>query len=287
METDENRYEQAPSAMIRSPLGKIGNRKVLKWAACFFALILTACMPAGVVKNELDVIENAAPCKATKKILIVLLPGAYDTPEDFIRNGFIEELRERRIAADVLIPDTHMGYYGNGVLVERLHEDIILPARSKNYAQIWLAGISLGGYGSLLYAQEHGELVNGLFLMAPFLGNRSLVAEIADAGGVQAWQPGSIEQKDAGNQLWSKDKDYDRRLWSWLKSYGEGRVAKASGLQIRLGYGTEDRFTASNRLLSTILPDNHVKTVPGGHEWEPWKALWTDFLDRSDFPKCG
>lgn len=243
-------------------------------------------MPIGVVKNELDVIENAAPCKAPEKILVVLLPGAYDKPEDFVRNGFISALRERHIAADVIVPDTHFGYYSAGVVENRLHRDIILPARQKNYSQIWLAGISLGGYGSMLYAQQHGELVDGVFLMAPFLGNRSLIAEINDAGGVQAWQPGRIEQKDANDPRWFEDKDYDRRFWAWLKSYQARRVEKAKHLQIRLGYGTEDRFASSNRLLGTLLPADHVKTVPGGHEWGPWKALWTDFLDRSNFPKC-
>jgi pimeloyl-ACP methyl ester carboxylesterase len=273
-------------ALIFPAVDKIGRLSAPKWAACLIAFLLTGCMRVGLVKNELDVIENTAPCKASQKVLIVLLPGAYDTPEDFIRHGFIEGLRERRIAADVLIADTHIGYYGNGLLVERLQDSVILPARSKNYAQIWLAGISLGGYGSILYAQQHGEMVDGLFLMAPFLGNRSLVAEIAKAGGLQAWQPGPIEKKDESNRLWMEDKDYDRRLWAWLKSYGEHRVTNAAHLQVRLGYGTEDRFTASNRLLSTILPEDHVKTVPGGHQWGPWKALWIDFLNRSDFPKC-
>ncbi|MDQ9171792.1 alpha/beta hydrolase-fold protein [Oxalobacteraceae bacterium R-40] len=217
---------------------------------------------------------------------MVLLPGAYDKPEDFVRNGFISALRERHIAADVIVPDTHFGYYSAGVVENRLHRDIILPARQKNYSQIWLAGISLGGYGSMLYAQQHGELVDGVFLMAPFLGNRSLIAEIAEAGGVQAWQPGRIEAKDADDPRWFEDKDYDRRFWSWLKSYQARRIENAKHLQIRLGYGTEDRFASSNRLLGTLLPADHVKTVPGGHEWGPWKALWTDFLDRSNFPKC-
>jgi pimeloyl-ACP methyl ester carboxylesterase len=243
-------------------------------------------MPVGVVKHELDVIENTAPCKAPDKILIVLLPGAYDTPQDFERNGFVSALRERHIAADVMVADTHFGYYSAGVMEERLHRDVILPARQKNYAQIWLAGISLGGYGSLLYAQQHGELVDGLFLMSPFLGTRSLISEITDAGGVREWKPGRVEEKNAENPRWFEDKDHDRRFWSWLKSLQEHKVANAEHLQIRLGYGTEDRFVAGNRLLSTLLPPDHVKTVPGGHEWEPWKALWTDFLDRSNFPKC-
>ncbi|MGV3742352.1 MAG: alpha/beta hydrolase-fold protein [Burkholderiaceae bacterium] len=216
-----------------------------------------------------------------------MLPGAYDTADDFLQNGFVDEVRQRRIAADVWMANTHIGYYGSGLVAERLHQDVILPARQKNYAQIWLAGLSLGGYGSLLYAQQYDEMIDGMFLMAPFLGNRSLVAQIANVGGLKAWKPGTIEEKNAGNRRWLQDPDYDERLWAWLKSYGERRAANTTPLQLHLGYGAEDRFRASHQLLSGILPEDHVKTVPGGHQWEPWKVLWSDFLDRAPFPKCG
>ena len=229
-------------------------------------------MQTGILKSRLDVIEDAAPCKSLVTTLLVFLPGAYDTPQDFIQHGFVIALRERNISADVVIADLHVAYYTADKVVERLHNDIIIPARKKGYTHIWLVGISLGGYGSLLYSQEYANHINGLFLMAPFLGNRTLLSEIANAG-LAAWQAGVIEPSD-----------YDRRLWAWLKGYVDQRQSSYPPLHI--GYGTEDRFTESNRTLAKVLPPHHVMTTEGGHEWSPWLRLWTTFLDRQTWLPC-
>ncbi|RBA25057.1 alpha/beta hydrolase [Herminiimonas fonticola] len=229
-------------------------------------------MTTGIVKSKLDVIEDTLPCKAMVTTLLVLLPGAYDTPDDFVRNGFVSALRERNIAADIVIADMHIAYYTAELMLERLHQDIVLPARQKGYAHIWLIGISLGGYGSLLYARQHATEVDGLFLMAPFLGNRSLLAEIGKLC-LSEWQPGEVSAQDG-----------DRRLWAWLKGYSE---QDQTGLPLLyIGYGTEDRFAGSNRTLARVLPENQVMTTDGGHEWLPWQRLWIDFLDRKILPRC-
>ena len=232
-------------------------------------------MATGIVKSKLDVIEDAASCKAPARVLIVLLPGAYDTPADFVQHGFITALRQRKVAADIVIADTHAGYYTSELLVTRLHEDIVVPARKKGYEKIWLAGISLGGYGSLLYAREHGADIDGLFLMAPFLGNRSLLAEIARTG-LSAWQVGDIPKAD-----------YDRLLWSWIKGYSDAVISSQPDWPpLYLGYGTEDRFAGSSRILEKVLPRARVTTTGGGHEWLPWQNLWAGFLDRPLLPRC-
>lgn len=230
-------------------------------------------MQTSTVKNRLDVIEDAAPCKAPVTTLLVFLPGAYDTPQDFIRHGFVSALRERNIAADIVLVDLHAGYYTAESAVERLHNDIVLPAQEKGYTQIWLVGISLGGYGSLLYARQHADEISGLFLMAPFLGNRTLLSEIAQTG-LADWQVGNVQAEDD-----------DRGLWSWLQGYGDQRQAAYPPLHI--GYGTEDRFTASNRTLAAVLPPNQVMTTAGGHDWLSWQRLWLAFLDRNMLPQCG
>lgn len=243
--------------------------------ACLIALVsgglLTACMPTGTVKSKLDVIEDAAPCKDGVDTLVVMLPGAYDTPADFVRQGFVTALRERRIAADVVMADTHVGYYSSALVVERLHQDIVAPARAKGYRHIWLVGISLGGYGSLLYSKQHGEAISGMFLMAPFLGNRSLIAEI-DRTGLAKWPVGQIDAAD-----------YDRQLWSWIKTYS---TAPSTVPPLYIGYGIEDRFANSNRLIGVVLPAERVTEVEGGHTWQPWLALWQGFLDRDVLPRC-
>lgn len=232
-------------------------------------------MSTGIVKSKLDVIEDVANCKAPAEVLIVLLPGAYDTPDDFVKQGFVRALRERHIAADLVIADAHMGYYSSEMVVRRLHDDIVAPARKKGYRQIWMTGISLGGYGSLLYAREHGADIDGMFLMAPFLGNRSLIAEVSRVG-LADWQVGEISAAD-----------YDRLLWSWIKGYSDpAEVAKPDRPVLYIGYGTEDRFAGSNQIVAKVLPEDRVTTTDGGHEWLPWQSLWASFLDRSVLPRC-
>ena len=50
------------------------------------------------------------------------------------------------------------------------------------YENIWLLGISMGGLGTLLYASEYPEQVDGVVLLAPFLGDRSAIETIVATG---------------------------------------------------------------------------------------------------------
>jgi pimeloyl-ACP methyl ester carboxylesterase len=47
----------------------------------------------------------------------------------------------------------------------------------------------MGGFGAVVYAAEHEELVDGLILLAPSLGPEDVIQEVADAGGLAAWSP--------------------------------------------------------------------------------------------------
>lgn len=227
-------------------------------------------MQTSTAENRLDVIEDLASKTERSRLLIVFLPGAYDKPQDFVDHGFIRALRNRHVAADVLMVNMHVGYYTADQTVERLREDIVLPARQNGYAHIWLVGISLGGYGALLYSRLHASNISGLFLMAPFMGNRSLLAEIAKAG-LTDWTVGKIEPADE-----------DRALWSWLQGYN--RTNQFDRPPLYIGYGSEDRFADSNRTLAQVLPAHRVILTDGGHEWAQWRRLWFAFLDCAALP---
>ena len=80
---------------------------------------------------------------------------------------------------------------GRRVLLREIFRDAIKPscapicaspALARGVTTIWLAGISLGGFGALRYAEAHREIVEGLLLLSPFLGSRGLIAEVAAAG---------------------------------------------------------------------------------------------------------
>jgi pimeloyl-ACP methyl ester carboxylesterase len=216
----------------------------------------------------MNVIRDPAPGGGAERIALVMLPGAGDRAADLVGHGFVQALRDRALPVDALVVDAHSDYYLEQTVVARLEGDVIGPARASGYRRVWLMGISLGGLGALSYAREHGSLVEGLVLLAPFLGTRGLIAEVARAGGLRAWHPGDRAADDA-----------ERGLLAWLRQ----ATTEAGGLHIHLGYGSGDRYLAASRLLEAELPGHRVTRIAGGHDWGTWLKLWHGILDASVF----
>ena len=192
---------------------------------------------------------------------MVWLPGAYHAARDFLTAGFAEAVRLRRIALDLIFVDMDTAYVGDRSALQRLRSDIVLPARAAGVS-IWLGGISLGGLFALDYAASHPDELDGLCLLAPYLGNRMLIAEIANAQGLARWQPGELAETDE-----------ERRIWRYIKN------RHADSRPLYLGFGREDRFAAAHELLAATLPADSVEVIAGGHEWSTWVRLWESFLD--------
>ena len=130
-------------------------------------LLLAGCGGLRTAEAPLASTLEKSSCTRNADTLIVLLPGAYSAPEEFVREGFIDALNENRLAVDTLRVDAHMGYYRNKTILDRLAQDVITPARRQGYKAIWIAGISVGGFGGLLYAQTHPGDLAGLVVLAP------------------------------------------------------------------------------------------------------------------------
>ncbi len=203
------------------------------------------------------------------RILLVLLPPAYGTARHFIDHGFVAEIRSRGLPVDVIAADAGADYYLGHTIVKRLRSDVIAPARARGYRRLWLGGISLGGFGSLLYREEHGNEVDGLLLLAPYLGSRPEVNEVLRAGGFARWAPTPFAPDDR-----------ERRLLAWLRGF---LADPDRARTIHAAFGTEDRFAASIELLADALPAERVVRMPGGHDWATWAALWSAMLDRKPF----
>lgn len=194
--------------------------------------------------------------------LIVFLPGIDDVLDDFEFNGFVAEVRKREIAADLLVADLHFGYYLRRTAIERLRTDVIVPAKDR-YERIWLVGISLGGFGSILYAMEHPKDLCGLILLAPYPGDPLLLDEIESAGGLKNWRSAEV-----------REDDHERKMWRWLQGYAVGQDTP----DIYLGYGRRDPFSRANGMLAQVLSHDRVFVGPGGHNWAAWKELWGKLL---------
>lgn len=221
----------------------------------------------------MEVIRDSRGCRDTlAPVLLVMLPGIYMEPVEMQREGFVEALRQRGRAVDVLIVDSRIDYVRDDSILRRLRNEVMQPARAQGYQQIWLAGISLGGFLAMIYAMAYPGEVAGLVALAPYLGPPELVTEIAAAGGAAGWQR-------SGHRLGPDA--LERQVWDWLAE------PPASAPPIWLGYGNDDRFVAAHRLLRERLPTGHSDSVPGGHDWAPWRSLWSRWLDRDLLPAAG
>lgn len=219
-------------------------------------------------------LKFASP-RSRSDTLLVFLPGAFLKPEEFEREGFIEQIQAQHVDADALLVDADVSYYYDQTFVERLHQDVLLPQRSLGYKAIWLVGISIGGFGSLIHELAMPGAVDGMVVLAPYLGRRPIGAEIAKAGGLRAW----IAPEGPPPDL-----EVDRKLWPWLQQYTcPQRSAHLPDLY--LGYGLADRFAGNHKLLADALAPSHVFTTDGGHDWPQWSRLWRQMLGRLPLPR--
>lgn len=214
-------------------------------------------------------IHDTAPGVKGERILLLMLPGAKNTPQQLEENGFIRELRMRNLPVDVLALEAHADLYLERTDIERVLHHTLDQVRAKGYRRIWLLGISLGGSGAMICATQRTREIEGIFLLAPFLGTRGIIAEVEAAGGLSHWHAGDI-----GNR------DYERIL---LEQIQRSPLDSGEFPPIYLGYGTEDRYRGASMLLAQRLPPDRVTVSSGGHDWETWIKLWRMLLDRQPF----
>jgi pimeloyl-ACP methyl ester carboxylesterase len=214
-------------------------------------------------------IHEVAPEVKGDRILLLMLPGAKNTPHQLEQHGFIKALRDRKLPVDVLALDAHADLYLERADIEQTLRHTLDEVRQHGYRRIWLLGISLGGSGAMICATQLNARIEGIFLLAPFLGTRGIIAEIEAAGGLAHWRAGEISNRD-----------HERRLLDQIQHETQeaGRMPP-----IYLGYGSEDRYRGASIMLAQRLDPSCVVVIPGGHDWDVWVALWHQLLDKQPF----
>jgi len=242
-------------------------RRLTLVAVTLLLLSLNACIPASSI--PIGSIHFDRPQAEKRHTLVVFLPGRGSSVSSFGEEGLVQELHRRRPDLDMIGVEAHWGYYRDRTLLVRLKEDIITPAKKLGYQQIWLVGISMGGLGAILYDAAYPGDITGICVLAPYLGEGTLLEEISRAGGLAKWHPAAV-----------KDGDPDREIWLQLVSYADG--SRGAG-RVFLGFGDADRFAATNRQFGEVLPAGQVVNVRGGHDWQTWRTLWDMILAKSAF----
>jgi hypothetical protein len=241
------------------------------WSSLLLAAgMLVGCFPRSDPSQAVPSAFVKAPQPA--KRLVVVLPGRADDLEDLGASGIAHAVQSAWPDADVVLTGLDLGYYMDGVAERRLHEEIIVPARRRSYAQIWLVGASLGGMGSIMYERAYPGEVTGMVLLAPYLGDEPMLARIRAAGGIAAWEPPpkppSVRRSNFQEELW-------RHVQSW------SREPEAAS-KVWLAYGRKDYFRNAMPLLAEVLPPEQVLVRGGGHDWGVWSPATRDVLVQID-----
>lgn len=121
----------------------------------------------------------------------------------------------------------------------------------------------------MICATQRTDEIEGIFLLAPFLGTRGIIAEVEAAGGLNRWQAGEIGSRD-----------HERVLLNHIRHISQQADAFPP---IYLGYGSEDRYRGASIMLAEHLPQPRVSIIPGGHDWETWIVLWRRLLAKQPF----
>ncbi|MBS1161453.1 MAG: hypothetical protein H6R15_3872 [Proteobacteria bacterium] len=197
--------------------------------------------------------------------LLLLLPGAYMKPEDFVAAGFFSAAAETRPELDLIAVDLDLQAISGGRALPALQAEILEPARRQGYKKIWLGGISLGGLLALCHTADTPGGVDGLCLLAPYPGSRQTTNAIDAAGGLADWQATAAQLGDP-----------EFRMWRWLQH-------PPPAFPVFVGYGSEDRFASGMQRIADCFPPADRYIIPGGHEWPVWRLLWKHFLEQDYF----
>ncbi len=231
-------------------------------------LLLGGCAAGGDITRPIPTAFVPAPQPAQR--LVVMLPGRGDSLASLQQTGIAGLIQEAWPDADVILTGLTMPFYRQGRAPERLHDEVIAPARKRTYQQVWLAGISLGGMGALLYDRAYPDQVDGMLLMSPYLGDQAIHREISQAGGLAQWNPGPAQPIAADT--------FQHELWRYLKGWS-GRPGRTAS--VWLAYGSDEPFRAPIELLTPLLPPDHVIMLPGRHNWTLWKPAARALLHRA------
>jgi pimeloyl-ACP methyl ester carboxylesterase len=222
---------------------------------------------------EMQSYPAVPPGAFSRRILLVMLPGAGIAVDDFAKHGMVDAVQEGGDMVDVITVRPALDSDLDGDIAAELQANVIQPALAQGYQRIWLLGISLGGMGALLYASHHAAQLEGIILLAPFLGTQGTIAEIASAGGLTRWcaQGSNATPSEHG-------------LLTWLQEYSASPPARPV---MYLGYGNADRFALGHRLLAAILPQHRVMQNDGAHDWPSWLELCRQIIAALPFAMNG
>jgi S-formylglutathione hydrolase FrmB len=261
--------------------GKVMETKIVKSAIMGKDVKYAIYLPAGYESSE----RNYP--------VVYLLHGYTDDHTGWLQFGEINRYADKAIADGVIppmiivMPNGDSSWYINSYDGKENYEDFFIkefmPSIEKTYRikaekkYRGVAGLSMGGYGTLIYSLKHPELFAAAAPLSAAVFNDEAVINSPE----NSW-------KNTFGQLYGRDlKGNDRLNKSWydnsiLKIVDTKSADELKKVRYWIDCGDDDFLTEGNCLLHIALTKKRVpheyRIRDGAHTWTYWRTGITDAL---------
>ena len=265
---------------IAQPMGKVIEEKTVKSTILNKNVKYTIYLPA-----DYDRSERSYP-------VVYLLHGYSDDQTGWLQFGEINRYADKAIADGIIppiiivMPNGDSSFYINSYDGKENYEDFFIkefmPTIEKAYRikaekrYRGVAGLSMGGYGSLIYSLKHPELFAAAAPLSAAVISDDDIINMPD----DRWEHfgplygRGLKGKDRLNKAF-----YDNSI---LKIVETKSVDDLKKVRYWIDCGDDDFLTKGNCLLHILLTDKKVpheyRVRDGAHNWTYWRTGIVDAL---------
>ncbi len=225
--------------------------------------------------------------------VVYLLHGFTDDNTGWLQFGEINRLADKAIAEGAIppmiiaMPNADSSFYANSYDGKERYEDFFfqefLPAVEKKYRikgekrYRGVAGLSMGGYGTLLYALKHPDMFTACAPLSAAVWDDNTLAAMPE----NSWD--NVLGRVYGRGL----KGNNRLNAAWyanspLKLVADKPADELKKVRYWIDCGDDDFLTKGNCLLHIALVEKGVphefRVRDGGHTWTYWRTGIIDAL---------
>ena len=225
--------------------------------------------------------------------VVYLLHGYTDDNTGWLQFGEINRFADKDITEGtippmiIIMPNGDSSWYINSYDGKEKYEDFFIkefmPAVEKSYRikaekrYRGIAGLSMGGYGTLIYSLKYPELFAAAAPLSAAVWDDSAMANMDDKRYEMIYGPlygHGLKNKERLNQSWYSNSVL--KIVDW-KSPDDLRKVR-----YWIDCGDDDFLTKGNCLLHIALTDKKVphefRVRDGGHTWTYWRTGITEAL---------
>ncbi|MGC9151476.1 MAG: alpha/beta hydrolase [Microbacter sp.] len=217
--------------------------------------------------------------------VLYLLHGYTDDHTAWIQYGNMQYIADHEFASGktpemiILMPDAGVTWYVNDYSGKVRYEDAFfhdfMPFIEKTYRVRpgkqfrAIAGLSMGGYGALLYSLKHPDLFAACVAMSPAVfTNEEILAMNKDRKSMFESLFGKFQQNNDGlNDYWEQNSVLDL-----VKNYPDSDFNK---VRFYIDCGDKDFLYRGNAALHVEMRDRNIphefRMRDGGHTWSYWR----------------